>query len=115
DLFAVRRHPAFNASHAPVAALPDGSPVRFPTPEPRPERYDLDAQHPGLFQQITRAIAALTMARYRPSFYLIGGAELVEEATLAGLLQSGVLKRFESCWWACLKTMDRMMRARDAF
>jgi superfamily II DNA or RNA helicase len=115
DLVSVRRDRRFIEGHYPGAVFPDGTPVRFPTPHAETKRYDLDSHHPGLFQEITEAIAALTMARYRPSAYLIGGAEAVEEATLAGLLQSGVLKRFESCWWACLKTVERMIAAQDAF
>ncbi|HEY8767920.1 MAG TPA: helicase-related protein [Dehalococcoidia bacterium] len=115
DLVSVRRDRRFIEEHYPGAVFPDGTPVRFPTPEPRTERYDLDTDHPGLFHEITDAIGALTMARYRPSAYALGGAEAVEEATLAGLLQSGILKRFESCWWACLKTVQRMIAAHDAF
>ncbi len=115
DLVSVRRDRRFIEEHHPGAVFPDGTPVRFPVPNPTTERYDLDAQHSGLFHDITNGIAALTMARYRPSAYLVGGAEAVEEATLAGLLQSGILKRFESCWWACLKTVERMMAAHDAF
>lgn len=115
DLVSVRRDRRFIEAHYPGAVFPDGTPVRFPRPIPETERYDLDSSHPGLFHEITDSINALTMARYRPSAYLIGGREAVEEATLAGLLQSGILKRFESCWWACLKTVERMIGAHDAF
>ena len=41
--------------------------------------------------------------------------ETVAEATLGGLLQSGILKRFESCWRACLATVERMVSAHDLF
>jgi len=115
DLVSVRRDRRFIEEHYPGAVFPDGTPVRFPRPESETRRYDLDAHHPGLFREITEAIGRLTMARYRPSAYRLGGAETVEEATLAGLLQSGVLKRFESCWWACLMTVRRMIGAHDAF
>ena len=115
DLVSVRRDRRFIEEHYPGAVFPDGTPVRFPTPDPSTERYDLDTDHPGLFHEITDAIGALTMARYRPSAYALGGAEAAEEVTLAGLLQSGILKRFEWCWWACLKTVQRMISAHDAF
>jgi hypothetical protein len=115
DLVSVRRDRLFIERHYPGAVFPDGTPVRFPTPDPETRRYDLDAAHKGLFDEITDAISALTMARYRPSAYVIGAREEVSEATLAGLLQSGVLKRFESCWWACLQSVDRMISAHNAF
>jgi superfamily II DNA or RNA helicase len=115
DLVSVRRDRLFIERHYPGAVFPDGTPVRFPTPDPETRRYDLDAAHKGLFDEITDAISALTMARYRPSAYVIGAKEEVSEATLAGLLQSGVLKRFESCWWACLQTVDRMISAHNVF
>src|ERR1700694_1769066 len=115
DLVSVRRDRLFIERYYPNAVFPDGTPVRFPTPAPETRRYDLDAAHKGLFDEITNAISGLTMARYRPSAYIIGAEEEVSEATLAGLLQSGVLKRFESCWWACLKTVERMIAAHDAF
>ncbi len=115
DLVSVRRDRRFIEARYPGAAFPDGTPVRFPAPDPETQRYDLDAAHAGLFEEITEGIASLTMARYRPSAYLIGAAEAPEEVTLAALLQSAVLKRFESCWWACLKTVERMIAAHDAF
>jgi superfamily II DNA or RNA helicase len=115
DLVSVRRDRRFIEEHYPRAVFPDGTPVRFPAPDPVTERYDLDIAHAGLFAEITEGIASLTMARYRPSAYLLGAAEAPEEITLAALLQSAVLKRFESCWWACLKTVERMIAAHDAF
>ena len=55
------------------------------------------------------------MARYRPSHYHRGTAEEFREATLSALLQSGILKRFESCWYACLLTIRRILAAHHAF
>ncbi len=96
--------------------FPDGTPARFPRPRLTTRRYDLDAAHPGLLDRIATAIDALTMARYRPSaFDLQAEDELAVEAQLAGLLRSGVLKRFESCWRACLETVERMLVAHEAF
>lgn len=37
------------------------------------------------------------------------------EAQLGGLLRSGILKRFESCWRACLETVEGMIGAHEAF
>lgn len=115
DAVSVRRDRRFIEENYPGATFPDGTPVRFPTPVLTTARYDLDEAHPGLFDEITALIAGLTMARYRPSAYEVGGEEAVAEATLGGLLQSGVLKRFESCWSACLITVSRMVSAHDAF
>lgn len=89
--------------------------MRFPEPRPETRRYDLDAAHPGLFGEIVRDIGALTMARYRPSAYLAAAEEVQAETQLAGLLQSQLLKRFESCWQACLVTVERLIAAHDAF
>lgn len=115
DAVSVRRDRRFIEEHYAGATFPDGTPVRFPKPILRTSRYDLDEAHPGLFKEITDWIEQLTMARYRPSAYEIEAEEASEEATLGGLLQSGILKRFESCWWACLVTVDRMIMAHDAF
>jgi superfamily II DNA or RNA helicase len=115
DAVSVRRDRRFIEETYPGATFPDGTPVRFPTPILHTTRYDLDDAHPGLFDEITGLISGLTMARYRPSAYEVGGEEATAEATLGGLLQSGILKRFESCWAACLATVSRMVAAHDAF
>ena len=115
DAVSVRRDRAFIERTYEGASFPDGTPVRFPKPTLRTHRYDLDAAHPGLFESIASEIDALTMARYRPSAFDLDDSEESAEAQLAGLLKSGLLKRFESCWWACLKTVDRMLAAHDAF
>lgn len=115
DAVSVRRDRQFIVEHYPGATFPDGTPLRFPTPVLRTRRYDLDAAHPGLVHTVASAIGALTMARYRPSGYERGAAETSRERVLAGLLQSAVLKRFESCWAACLATIDRMIGVHEAF
>lgn len=116
DAVSVRRDRAFIEEHYPGATFPDGTPVRFPTPILKTERYDLDSAHPGLFAEITGLIGALKMARYRPSAYQVGlEQELSSEAALGGLLQSGILKRFESCWYSCRLSVSRMVTAHDAF
>jgi superfamily II DNA or RNA helicase len=115
DAVSVRRDRAFIVEHYPGATFPDGTPVRFPTPVLRTRRYDLEAANPGLVHAVATAIGTLTMARYRPSAYERGTAERTRERTLAALLQSAVLKRFESCWAACLATVDRMIGVHEAF
>ena len=115
DMVSVRRDRRFIEQHYPGATFPDGTPVRFPNPILRTERYDLDEAYPDVVLEITLNISELKMARYRPSAYQLGEEESVSEAALGGLLQSGILKRFESCWEACLRTVHRMLAAHDAF
>ena len=116
DAVSVRRDRAFIESSYEDAIFPDGTPVRFPTPTLQTRRYDLDAVHPGLFESIADEIDALTMARYRPSaFDLAEEAERTEVQLGGTLIKSGILKRFESCWRACLETVERMLAAHDAF
>jgi superfamily II DNA or RNA helicase len=115
DSVSVRRDRRFIEEHYPGATFPDGTPVRFPMPIMKTERYNLDAVTPGLFTEITDLIGALKMARYMPSAYEVGVEESSSEAALGGLLQSGILKRFESCWNACRLSVGRMIAAHDAF
>lgn len=115
DAVSVRRDRAFIERAYEDATFPDGTPVRFPEPSLRTHRYDLDAAHPGLFESVADQIDGLTMARYRPSAFDLAADEESAEVQLAGLLKSGLLKRFESCWRACLETIERMLSAHDAF
>ncbi|MXY02777.1 MAG: hypothetical protein F4190_04935 [Acidimicrobiales bacterium] len=115
DLVSVRRDRRFIERHYPDATFPDGTPVAFPEPRLSTQRYDLDAAFGGLVQTITHNLGQLTMARYRPSAYRRDGDETGREAVLGALLQSAVLKRFESCWHACRLTVRRMLAAHDVF
>lgn len=115
DAISVRRDRAFIEQHYADVTFPNGTPVRFPKPVAATRRYDLDSAHTGLFEDIVEAIDALTMARYRPSAYEIDGDETSVDAQLGGLVKSGVLKRFESCWKACLATVEKMLAAHDVF
>jgi hypothetical protein len=115
DAISVRRDRAFIQTRYPGEVFADGTPVRFPEPIPATRRYDLDAQHPGLVHAVVDEIQALEMARYRPSAWLVHPVEDTAEAQLGGLLQSQILKRFESSWAACLATVERMLQAHDAF
>ena len=115
DMVSVRRDRRFIESRYPGATFPDGTPVTFPTPHLTTERYDLDEAYPNLVTEITARVGALKMARYRPSRYHVGTDEEAREAALSALLQSGILKRFESCWHACLLTIRRILAAHHAF
>lgn len=115
DAVSVRRDRVFIERSYEDATFPDGTPVKFPKPILHTHRYDLDAAHPGLFEAIAEEIEGLTMARYRPSAFELDQEEENIEAQLAGLLKSGLLKRFESCWRACLETVERMLRAHELF
>ena len=115
DMVSVRRDRRFIERHYSDETFPDGTPVSFPTPVLSTERYDLDAAFPRLVQLITASLAHLKMARYRPSAYRNVGDEVGREAALGALLQSAVLKRFESCWQACMLTINRMIAAHDTF
>ena len=115
DMVSVRRDRRFIESRYPGATFPDGTPVAFPTPHLTTERYDLDEAYPNLVVEITARVSALKMARYRPSRYSRHSDEESREAALSALLQSGILKRFESCWYACLLTVRRILSAHHAF
>ena len=115
DMVSVRRDRRFIQQRYGDETFPDGTPVSFPTPTLSTERYDLDTAHPHLVQTITTQIERLTMARYQPSSYRLDEELTGQEAVLSALLQSAVLKRFESCWHACLLTLDRMIAAHNVF
>lgn len=115
DQVAVRRDRRFIEREYPDAQFADGTRVRFPRPILKTPRYDLDEAHPGLAGDIAAVIDNIELARYTPSRYLTDGATITAEVQLAGLLRSGILKRFESCWHACLATVNRMVGVHDAF
>ena len=114
DALTVRRDRAFIKERYRHERFIDGTPVKFPEPELHERRYDLDRAHPGIVQSIYDGIDGLTMARYRPSAYRLDkeGKPASEEA-LAGLIQSQLLKRFESSWYAALQTVNRMRDGND--
>ena len=114
DALTVRRDRAFIKKRYPNERFADGTLVKFPDPELHEFRYDLDSTHPGIVQSIYRGINGLTMARYRLSAYeLDGEGESAAEEALAGLMQSQLLKRFESSWFAALQTVCRMRDGND--
>lgn len=115
DMVSVRRDRRLVQERWPGARFPDGKPVRFPEPRLATKRYDLDEAHPNLVGEITSLIEQMTMARYRPSFYRLGEEEQRSEINLSGLMKTAILKRFESCWQACLNTVTMMIGVHQAF
>ena len=114
DALTVRRDRAFIEERYPNERFADGTRVSFPMPELHERRYDLDGAHPGIVLEVYNAIESLTMARYRPTAYRLDKpAGSASEDALAGLLQSQLLKRFESSWFAALKTVRRMRTSND--
>ena len=104
---------------------PDGAPlpIEFPRPQAIGLRYNLDDRLPGFFDRLERALdpdggAAAAFARYTPEIWRRGGGDGEEEArarATAGLLRSGLLKRFESSAFAFRRTAEKMTREHDAF
>lgn len=106
--------------------------ITFPevTVEP-PVTYALDDALPGFFDRLEHALdcasggcehdaetaelPTLQLARYAPSRYLRSGDTDAYETQLAGLLRSGLLKRFESSVHAFALTCERMAASHDSF
>lgn len=110
--------------------------IRFPTPRVLRMTYDLDGALPGMFDMLATALGAevleagtgdtavllgapgevLSLARYVPSRFLIGGtSEEQYEQQNAGLLRSALLKRFESSAYAFRRTVEKMIASHDQF
>ena len=127
DAVAVRRTRSFVKRFYPNDTVRIGGreqPITFPTPRVRRVVYDLDAVLPGFFDRIALALdpdagpddpEVLTLARYAPSQYRLDRALETYELQLAGLLRSGLLKRFESSPHAFSLTCERMAASHDAF
>lgn len=88
--------------------------------------YNLDDVLPGFFDRFARALDGsasgspgepdvLSLARYAPSRYRVTGVADTYELQLAGLLRSGLLKRFESSAFAFARTCHKMAGSHDAF
>ena len=120
DETTVRRTRRFIKNHYENATMPDGEggSVRINFPDPNPKRVDYTFSETfgdAYFEDVARGLAAgdrdeseLTLARYRPSYYL-EGEEDASELSLVGLLRTGLLKRFESSSHAFANTLDRMV------
>ena len=114
DALTVRRDRSFIKERYRNEQFKDGTRVKFPEPELHERRYDLDIAHSGIVQFIYDGIDGLTMARYRLSAYRLDKeGESASENALAGLMQSQLLKRFESSWYAALQTVNRMRDGND--
>lgn len=131
DAVAVRRTRPFVKRFYPTDTVRIGGrdvPITFPTPRVRKVTYDLDAILPGFFDRFATALDVddsqppdpqrhpdvLTLARYAPSRYGPSGIQ-AREAQLAGLLRSGLLKRFESSPYAFARTCEKMAASHDSF
>jgi len=127
DAVAVRRTRAFVKAYYPNDTVPiDGREVTitFPTPRVHKVDYDLDAVLPGFFDRFAHALdgaaigpgdpSVLTLARYAPSLYRNDNDTDAYEVQLAGLLRSGLLKRFESSAHAFAVTCRKMAGSHDA-
>lgn len=120
DQTTVRRTRRFIKSHYQDATMPDGDggEVRINFPDPKPQRVDYtftETFGDDYFLDVADGLAAgdrdeaeLTLARYRPSYYL-EGEEDASELSLVGLLRTGLLKRFESSSYAFKNTLDGMI------
>ena len=116
----VRKHYAGETIRGPDGAL---HPIVFPKAVPITVRYELDKLAPGLFEAVADALdpdhgkAVVSFARYAPGAFLLepdeDGPEEAEAA--AGLLRSGLLKRFESSTHAFRLSLSRMAREHDLF
>jgi hypothetical protein len=134
DAVAVRRTRRFVKRYYPFDTIRVGDrdiPLTFPKPEVRKVAYDLESVLPGFFEEFAHALdcadghcqhteparsaPTLTLARYVPSKYLEIGATATHELQLAGLLRSGLLKRFESSAKAFALTCNGMAESHKAF
>ena len=129
DAVAVRRTRSFVKRFYPNDTVEIGgkeTTITFPTPRVRKITYDLDGVLPGFFDRFQHALdpppdtpaddrGVLTLARYLPSLYRLDSQLDAHEAQLAGLLRSGLLKRFESSPHAFANTCETMAKTHDAF
>lgn len=138
DAIAVRRTRRFVKRFYPNEKIRQGGTevtITFPQPTVLRQEYELDDILPGFFQRFAHALGAdveaedsplpapdefdygeqLTLARYAPSAYRIGGAPDTFELQAAGLLRSGLLKRFESSVHAFSRTCRTMAKSHERF
>ena len=130
DAVAVRRTRPFVKRYYPHdRVMLDGQlvPITFPTPRVRRVSYELDDIFPGFFDRFAHALdgpldiesppdpSVLSLGRYVPSRYRLDNAVATHEVQLAGLLRSGLLKRFESSAYAFARTCRTMASSHDAF
>ena len=114
DATSVRRTRRFIQTHYPNAQL-DGKPIQFPEARLKTKFYELDDAYPGLFAKVRDDIDELTLARYQPDNYRLDDEVDGRAQTLAGILRTGLLKRFESSVHAFRLTLDTMIAASERF
>lgn len=127
DICTVRRTRKFVKRYYPMSQIegPDGvmMPIRFPEPELKTIKYNFEDILPDLFDRLESALAPpedeepeVTMARYTPDWYKLEEQEnLVPQLALAGIIRSGLLKRFESSIYAFRCTLHHLIDAHYAF
>lgn len=139
DAVAVRRTRRFVKNYYPHATIRKDDvdvPIAFPQPVVHRVDYDLDQALPGLFAQFAHALGVdphdpstpipstpaeftyghqLSLARYAPSSYRHDSPPDAYELAAAGLLRSGLLKRFESSSYAFARTCRTMAASHDTF
>lgn len=140
DAVAVRRTRRFVKRFYPNEVIRrDGveTPITFPQAALRRVDYDFDQVLPGFFEDFAHALGVdpsdpdnplatpkefhydpqrrLTLARYAPSSFLIAGDADAYETQAAGLLRSGLLKRFESSPHAFARTCAAMVASHEQF
>lgn len=127
DAVTVKRTRAFVKRHFAGDQIrgPDGAmrPIVFPKAVPITVRYDMERAAPGLFAAVADALdpesgaRLVTFARYAPDGFLRDRdpEERAGAETAAGLLRSGLLKRFESSVEAFRLSLSRMMREHELF
>jgi hypothetical protein len=134
DAVAVRRTRHFVKRYYPLDTIRVGDvdiPIVFPEPRVLKVSYNLEEVLPGFFATLAHALdcadghcdhpeplrsaPTLSLARYLPSRFLKSGPVATHELQLAGLLRSGLLKRFESSAHAFAATCRRMAASHLAF
>jgi hypothetical protein len=128
DAVTVRRTRAFvKRFHATDTLVgPDGQPrpIVFPKAVPKRVSYELEKSAPGLFDAVADALDPDTgknlvrFARYAADAYLKKpdpDDPAASPEAAAGLLRSGLLKRFESSAEAFRLSLGRMVREHDLF
>lgn len=128
DAIAVRRTRRFIQTQYPGLKLPNGEPIVFPQAVVHRVDYRLDDVLPDFFPRFAAALGKglddktdalpgsyLTMARYLPSRYDAIEGDAQHEVQNAGLLQSALLKRFESSSAAFCSTLRVMQKSHEQF
>lgn len=124
DATTVKRTRQFIQKHYKDDSIPgpDGQfqRITFPSPRAKTVRYLLSEIFP--FENIEEALDPessnkILFSRYTPQIYLKNPEEEVQGRVegIAGLLRSGLLKRFESSLFAFSRTLERMVKQHDLF